>query len=196
MLYSYATIPKLLFLNFASDCRTSPYPSRYTLTDLLSSPRNYHQHELLKAFTWSDYIGTPYSGYICFLGQWSPSISCITLVAYFLCRPSYGGTQYIRHLPNLRLGIVPDVFYLKGGAKFFDFYGQPEAGSNRVNLYGHSTNRTWSMKSISIFLFSAPDFQLKNLQKMWVEGMMYNTVWSEGFKLRKVINEWQEYIIM
>ena len=84
----------------------------------------------------------------------------------------------------------------KGGAKFFNFYGQPEARLNRDDsVYGHSTHRrTWFIKSISIFLFSAPDIHLENLQKMCVDGIVYKAIWEEG--LRIVIDEWQEFIIL
>ena len=83
----------------------------------------------------------------------------------------------------------------KGSAKFLNFYGQPEARLNRDDsVYGHSTNRrTWFIKSISIFLFSAPDVHLENLQKMWVDRILHNAVWEEG--LRKVTDEWQEFIL-
>ena len=84
---------------------------------------------------------------------------------------------------------------MKGSAKFFNFYGQPEARLNRNDsVYGHPTNRrTWFIKSISIFLFSAPDVHLENLQKLWVDGILHKAVWEEG--LKKVIDEWQEFIL-
>ena len=83
----------------------------------------------------------------------------------------------------------------KGSTKFLNFYGQPEARLNRDDsIYGHSTNRrTWFIKSISMFLFSAPDVHLENLQKMWVDGLMHKAVWEEG--LKKVTDEWQEFIL-
>ena len=85
----------------------------------------------------------------------------------------------------------------KGAGKFFNFHGLPEARLNRddsVYVNGHSTNRrTWFIKLISILLFSAPDFHLENLQKIWVDGMMHKAVWEEG--LKKVTDEWQEFIL-
>jgi len=79
--------------------------------------------------------------------------------------------------------------------KFFNFYGQPEARLNRDDsVHGDWTNRrTWFIKSISIFLFSAPDVHLKNLQKMWVDGIMHQAVWEESMK--KVTDEWREFIL-
>jgi len=81
------------------------------------------------------------------------------------------------------------------GAKFFNFYGQPEARLNRDDsVHGQWTNRrTWFIKSISIFLFSAPDIHLENLQKMWVDKILHKAVWEEG--LKKVTDEWQEFIL-
>ena len=85
---------------------------------------------------------------------------------------------------------------IKASGKFFNFHGQPEARLNRDDsVYGHSTHRrTWFIKSISIFLFSAPDIHLENLQKMCVDGIVYKAIWEEG--LRIVIDEWQEFIIL
>ena len=85
--------------------------------------------------------------------------------------------------------------FIKGAAKFFDFNGQPEARLNRDDsIYGHPTNRrTWFIKSISIFLFSAPDVHLENLQNMYVDGLMYMLVWEE--LLKKVTDEWQDFIL-
>ena len=85
----------------------------------------------------------------------------------------------------------------KGAGKFFNFHGLPEARLNRddsVYVNGHSTNRrTWFIKLISILLFSAPDFHLENLQKIWVDGMMHKAVWEEGLKK---MTEWQEFILL
>ena len=85
--------------------------------------------------------------------------------------------------------------FIKGSAKFFNFYGQPEARLNRDDsVYGHPTNRrTWFIKTISIFLFSAPDVHLENLQKMWVDGILHKAVWEEG--LKKATDEWREFIL-
>ena len=85
---------------------------------------------------------------------------------------------------------------IKAGEKFVHFYGQPEARLNRDDsVYGHSNNRrTWFIKFISIFLFSAPDIHLENLQKMWVDGILHKAVWEE--RLRIVTDEWQDHIIL
>src|SRR5882757_3275345 len=92
-------------------------------------------------------------------------------------------------------GESPSLTFFKGGAKFFNFYGLPEARRNRDDsVYGHWTNRrTWFIKSISIFLFSAPDVHLRNLQKMWVDGLMHQSVWEQ--LMTKVTDEWRESIL-
>ena len=84
---------------------------------------------------------------------------------------------------------------LKGIMKFLNFHGLPEARLNRDDsVYGHWTNRrTWFIKSISILLFSAPDVHLRNLQNMWVDGVMHKAVWEESMK--KAIDEWREFIL-
>ena len=92
-------------------------------------------------------------------------------------------------------GECPSLTSFKGHTKFLNFYGQPEARLNRDDsVYGHWTNRrTLFIKSISIFLFLAPDFHLRNLQKMWVDGIMHKAVWEESMK--KVTDEWREFIL-
>ena len=88
------------------------------------------------------------------------------------------------------------MFNFKGSAKFFNFYGQPEARLNRDDsVHGHPTNRrTWFIKSISFFLFSAPDVHLEKLQKLWVDRILHKAIWEEG--LKKVTDEWQEFILL
>ena len=95
--------------------------------------------------------------------------------------------------------ILKDLFIyflcLKGHTKFLNFYGQPEARLNRdQSVHGIRTNqRTWFIKTLSIFLFSAPDVHLRILQKMWVDGMMHKAVWEAS--LRKVNEEWREFTL-
>ena len=88
--------------------------------------------------------------------------------------------------------------YFIGAARFFNFCGQPEARLNRDDSIYHddhlNNRRTWFIKSISFFLFSAPDVHLENLQKMWVDGILHKVVWEEG--LKKVTDEWQEFILL
>ena len=85
--------------------------------------------------------------------------------------------------------------FIKDAAKFFNFYGQPEARLNRDDsVYGHPTNRrTRFIRFISIFLFSAPDVYLEILQNMQVDGIVHRAVWEE--ELKKITDEWQEFIL-
>jgi hypothetical protein len=48
------------------------------------------------------------------------------------------------------------------------------------------------VKTLSFFLFSAPDIHLRNLQKMWVDGIMHKSVWVQTMK--SLNDEWQEFI--
>ena len=95
--------------------------------------------------------------------------------------------------------ISPDIFIsflcMKGHTRFLNFYGQPEARLNRdLSVHGTKTNqRTWFIKTISIFLFSAPDVHLRTLQNMGVDGMIHKDVVKES--LRKVNEEWREFIL-
>ena len=89
-----------------------------------------------------------------------------------------------------------DVYFfcLKGHTKFLNFYGQPEARLNRdQSVHGTWTNqRTLFIKTLSIFLFSAPDVHLRTLQKMWVDGIMHKAVWEAS--LKNLNGEWREFI--
>ena len=83
----------------------------------------------------------------------------------------------------------------KGHLSYLNFYGQPEARLNYdQSVHGDRTNRrTWFIKSISIFLFLAPDHHLKNFQKLWIDKIMRQSVWEA--LLKKVTDEWREFIL-
>jgi hypothetical protein len=113
----------------------------------------------------------------------------------YLYRQIHVHVQYGR----FSLHLLPDIFIyflcLKGHTRFLNFYGQPEARLNRdQSVHGTRTNqRTWFIKTISIFLFSAPDVHLRILQKMWVDGIMHRAVWEAS--LNKVNEEWREFTL-
>ena len=129
--------------------------------------------------------------------------------AFWVSGSSYHATSNIAYfnpltakvvicIESVRFFFTQFTWYLtcfKGHLKYLNFYGQPEARLNRdQSVYGDRTNRrTWFIKSISILLFLAPDFHLKNLQKMWVDKIMHQSVW-EG-SLKKVTDEWREFIL-
>lgn len=50
------------------------------------------------------------------------------------------------------------------------------------------------IKTLSFVLFSAPDVHLKNLHKMWVDGIMHKAVWAETMK--RLNDEWQEFLVI
>ncbi|KAF8884897.1 hypothetical protein CPB84DRAFT_1788800 [Gymnopilus junonius] len=80
-------------------------------------------------------------------------------------------------------------------SRFLNFYGEPHARLERTfSVHGSDIHqRTWLVKTLSMFLFSAPDFHLRNLQDMWVDGVMNRNVWAESVK--KMIDEWQEFVL-
>ena len=96
---------------------------------------------------------------------------------------------------NILFQIFIFLFCLKGHTKFLNYHGQPEARLNRdQSVHGTSTNqRTWFIKTISIFLFSAPDVHLRGLQKMWVDGIMHRSIWEVSS--RKLNEEWREFTL-
>ncbi|EDR08221.1 uncharacterized protein LACBIDRAFT_327273 [Laccaria bicolor S238N-H82] len=79
--------------------------------------------------------------------------------------------------------------------KFFDFHGQPCARLHRgQTVYeGVTEKRTLLIKSLSPLLFNAPDVHLRNLEKMWVDGLMYKDVWLQS--IAKLNEEWQEFVL-
>jgi hypothetical protein len=78
--------------------------------------------------------------------------------------------------------------------RFLNFHGEANARLERnFSIYGDPLYpRTLLIKTLSLVLFSAPDFHLKTLQDMWVDGIMHKSVWEECVK--KLSDEWQEFI--
>lgn len=79
--------------------------------------------------------------------------------------------------------------------RFFDFHGQPCARLDRdQTVYeGVTEKRTLLIKSLSPLLFNAPDVHLRNLEKMWVDGLMHKAVWLQS--IAKLNEEWQEFVL-
>ncbi|KAF8814751.1 hypothetical protein BYT27DRAFT_7334287 [Phlegmacium glaucopus] len=92
-------------------------------------------------------------------------------------------------------GLLSQFMLISSRTKFIHFHGQPEARLYRdQSVYGIKTNkRTWFIKTISILLFSAPDVNLKILQKMCVDGIMHPAVWETS--LGQVNEEWRGFIL-
>ena len=72
-----------------------------------------------------------------------------------------------------------------------NYYGEPHARLERTfSVHGDAINaRTWLIKSISMFLFFAPEVHLLMLQRMWVDGVLHKSVWEEAFK--RMNDEWK-----
>jgi len=81
-----------------------------------------------------------------------------------------------------------------GHTRFLNFHGEASARLERnFSIYGEPLYpRTLLVKTLSLFLFSAPDFNLETLQTMWVDGTMHKSVWEECMK--KMTTEWQEFV--
>jgi len=63
-----------------------------------------------------------------------------------------------------------------------------------VSVYGHQTNRrTWLIKALSPFLWSAPDVHLVGIQRLWGDGILHKCVYEQVVK--KMNDEWQEYVL-
>jgi len=75
-------------------------------------------------------------------------------------------------------------------ARFLNYYGEPHARLERiVSVHGDAINRrTWLIKSISMFLFFAPEVHLLVLQRMWVDGVLHKSVWEDAVK--RMNDEW------
>ena len=50
------------------------------------------------------------------------------------------------------------------------------------------------IKSISVFLFFAPEVHLSIFQRMWVDGVLHKSVWEDAFK--KMNEEWADITIL
>ncbi|KAH9478558.1 hypothetical protein JR316_0009015 [Psilocybe cubensis] len=105
-------------------------------------------------------------------------------------------------LERKRLGTGPSyitvqgaLYVLKARSRFLNFYGEGHARIERnFSVHGDPIHsRTWLVKSLSIILFSSPDFHLRTLQNMWVDGIMHHNVWQECMK--KMNEEWQEFVL-
>ncbi|TFK26157.1 hypothetical protein FA15DRAFT_667838 [Coprinopsis marcescibilis] len=78
--------------------------------------------------------------------------------------------------------------------RFYNWHGLPEARIYRdQSVYGTKQKRTLLITILSPLLFNAPDVHLLNLEKMWVDGIMHNAVWSHSIK--KLNDDWQEFIL-
>ena len=140
-------------------------------------------------------VDKPYAGCMSLLSSVNFTTSCIHLAHHsYSYRPIHVRIQYDRFSSHL-LDLFIYFLCIKGQAKFLNFYGQPEARLNRdQSVHSTRTNqRTWFIKTFSIFLFSAPDVHLRKLQEIYVDGIVNKAVWNDS--LRKVNEEWREFIL-
>ncbi|KAF8814754.1 hypothetical protein BYT27DRAFT_7205709 [Phlegmacium glaucopus] len=162
-------------------CHCVAYPSALQLTnDLVCQLRGTVMHFIGDSIT-SPYATSPYT-----LDDLYKILSLADSLKENVGKPdgAYGGSS-----------LLSRFMFVFSHMKFLHFYGQPEARLNRDHsIYGTRTNkRTWFIKTISLFLFSAPDVHLKILQKMWVDRTLHKAVWETS--LKKVNDEWREFIL-
>jgi hypothetical protein len=91
---------------------------------------------------------------------------------------------------------LPSQILIVGHTRFLNFYGEANARLERnASVYGVPLHRrTMLIKTLSLFLFSAPDFHLKTLQSMYVDGIMHRSVWEKF--MDKMNDEWEEYVLL
>jgi len=80
--------------------------------------------------------------------------------------------------------------------RFLNYFGEPHARLERTfSVHGDAINpRTWLIKTISMFLFFAPEIHLSMLQRMWVDGILHKSVWEDAFK--KINDEWTDITLL
>nr|GAT46161.1 predicted protein [Mycena chlorophos] len=90
--------------------------------------------------------------------------------------------------------IVARFMYEFAHNRVLNFYGQP---SVRVNVYSsiYSTKskRTLLIRILSPMLFYAPDFHLKGLHKIYTDGLVRHSGWSDF--VNRLTSEWQEFTL-
>ncbi|KAF5311160.1 hypothetical protein D9619_008039 [Psilocybe cf. subviscida] len=87
--------------------------------------------------------------------------------------------------------------YVFNHSRFLNFHGEASARIERdFSVYDDQSlgRKSLLIKTLSFVLFSAPDVHLKNLHKMWVDGIMHKAVWAETMK--RLNDEWQEFLVI
>lgn len=81
-------------------------------------------------------------------------------------------------------------------ARFLHFHGEPHARLDRTtSVYGDDPHRrTLLIKSLSWTLFFAPDFHLRNLQNMWVDGITQRSIFQRA--VLKMNDQWAQMTLM
>jgi hypothetical protein len=79
--------------------------------------------------------------------------------------------------------------------RFYHFHGQPCARLGRdQSIYGEVRGtRSWLIHSLSPVLFYAPEYHLRTLEKMWIDGLTRETLWRQFTD--RLNTEWQEMIL-
>ncbi|GLB42358.1 putative expressed protein [Lyophyllum shimeji] len=91
--------------------------------------------------------------------------------------------------------VVATLMYVFVRERFYNFHGQPGARMGYdQSVYGTGRNkRSWLVLSLSPMLFFAPEVHLRALEKIWVDGITRNILWTQF--LDKLYAEWQEFTL-
>lgn len=79
--------------------------------------------------------------------------------------------------------------------RFVHFHGQHGARLDRdQTVYSDPARRkTWLITLLSLVLFFAPEIHLRELGKLWVDGIIVESVWK--LFISKLLNDWQEFTL-
>jgi hypothetical protein len=79
--------------------------------------------------------------------------------------------------------------------KFLYVHGQQHARliRNQTVYSGPNRPRSLLITLLSLVLFLAPEVHLKEVEKLWTDDIIIETVWK-GF-MRKLLGEWEELIL-
>ncbi|PPQ72727.1 hypothetical protein CVT24_012561 [Panaeolus cyanescens] len=93
--------------------------------------------------------------------------------------------------------LVARIFWVFARERFIHFYGERCARLDRTRtIYDGPPRlgqRTWLIRSVSPFLFTAPEVNLVALQKMFVDDLINLPVFERTMK--RLSDEWQEMIL-
>ncbi|KAF9051549.1 hypothetical protein BJ165DRAFT_1608348 [Panaeolus papilionaceus] len=175
---SLSHIGRELETQYWHHCQT--YPTSFTLTkELVRELRDIILQNIGDATT-SPYSTSPYE-----LDELHRMLSLMTNIQANLGDdPLNIGTR----------NLVARFFWLFARERFIHFYGEPSARLDRTqSVYAYLPtvgDRTWLIKTVSPFLFLAPEVNLRTLQKMFVDQLVNKPLFERSMK--KLNDEWQE----
>ncbi|KAF4618649.1 hypothetical protein D9613_009955 [Agrocybe pediades] len=91
--------------------------------------------------------------------------------------------------------ILGRLMFVISRERFLNFHGEAHSRLQRTfSVYGTAIYaQKWLVKSISPLLFYAPDFHLRTLQNMGVDGVTHKSVFQD--LMQKMNDEWEQFIL-